>query len=214
MSFRVKKASWRLVAIFSVFISTYPILYLVKGKEFGLLLSKAKDVLSDSLWNIGFYGHIIFGGIALAIGWIQFNEKWRKKNIDLHRKIGKTYVITVLISGICGVFIGYFATGGIISSVGFMALGLTWLSTTVGSFIAVKNGNIHRHQVLMIYSYAACFAAVTLRIWLPLLIASIGEFLPAYRIVAWLCWIPNLIVAYFIVKGITTKKPTLKMVAV
>ncbi|MBL4569393.1 MAG: DUF2306 domain-containing protein [Flavobacteriaceae bacterium] len=211
MSFKLKKFGWRTVAVFSLLISTYPILYLVKGKKVGLLLSKSAEILSDSTWTIGFYGHIIFGGIALAIGWIQFNEKWRNRKIDLHRKIGKIYIICVLISGICGVYIGYFATGGIISSVGFMALGVTWLSTTIGSFIAIKNGNIYRHQVLMTYSYAACFAAVTLRIWLPLLIVTIGEFIPAYRTVAYLCWIPNIIVAYFIVRRIKIIKPKLKM---
>ena len=206
MGFKLKKFGWRTVAVLSVLISTYPIFYLVKGKNVGLLLSKTTEVLSDNFWSIGFYGHIIFGGIALAIGWIQFNNKWRRKNISLHRKIGKIYIIAVLISGVCGVFIGYFATGGIVSSVGFISLGIIWLGTTTGSFIAIKNGNIYKHQVLMIYSYAACFAAVTLRIWLPLLIISIGEFLPAYRIVAWLCWVPNIIAAYFIVKGMKIKK--------
>jgi len=48
----------------------------------------------------------------------------------------------------------------------------------------------------MIYSYAECFAAVTLRIWLPLLTLVLGEFLTAYRIVAWLCWVPNILFAY------------------
>ena len=52
----------------------------------------------------------------------------------------------------------------------------------------------------MIYSYAACFGAVTLRIWLPLLILLLGSFEPAYRIVAWLAWVPNLIFAYYWVK--------------
>jgi hypothetical protein len=54
---------------------------------------------------------------------------------------------------------------------------------------------------MMIYSYAACFAAVTLRIWLPLLISITGDFFIAYPIVAWLCWVPNLIVANLIVKS-------------
>jgi len=26
------------------------------------------------------------------------------------------------------------------------------------------------------------------------------DFVPAYRVVAWLCWVPNLMVAYLIVK--------------
>ena len=57
----------------------------------------------------------------------------------------------------------------------------------------------------MVYSYAACFAAVTLRIWMPLLVLAFGEFLPAYRVVAWLCWVPNLAFAFFWVryKGIS-----------
>ena len=63
---------------------------------------------------------------------------------------------------------------------------------------------------MMIYSYAACFAAVTLRIWLPILTSILGEFLSAYRIVAWLCWVPNLIVAYIISN---TKKPSKKVKA-
>jgi len=58
------------------------------------------------------------------------------------------------------------------------------------------------HEKYMIFSFAACFASVTLRIWLPILTGLTGEFNSAYRIVAWLCWVPNILVAYFI-----TKKP-------
>jgi hypothetical protein len=39
-----------------------------------------------------------------------------------------------------------------------------------------------------------------LRVWMPLLILVFGEFLIAYKIVAWLCWVPNLVFAYFWVK--------------
>ena len=53
----------------------------------------------------------------------------------------------------------------------------------------------------MFFSYAACFAAVTLRIWLPLLTIAMGESNSAYRIVAWLCWVPNIIVAILILRN-------------
>ena len=53
---------------------------------------------------------------------------------------------------------------------------------------------------IMVYSYAACFAAVTLRLWLPFLIAVFHDFETAYVIVAWLCWVPNLIVANYLTK--------------
>ena len=43
----------------------------------------------------------------------------------------------------------------------------------------------------MLRSYALVFAAVTLRIELPLLTMGFGDFTPAYQVVAWLSWVPN-----------------------
>ena len=83
---------------------------------------------------------------------------------------------------------------------GFMGLGIVWLYSTVKAYFAIRKGDIQLHQGFMIYSYAACFAAVTLRIWLPLLTIAFQDFIIAYRIVAWLCWIPNIVFAYFWVK--------------
>lgn len=196
----MKKASWITVGILSTFVGLYPIIYFLIDREFGLLSTKSPELLSDKLWNIAFYGHIILGGLALLIGWLQFSHKLRKKNIKLHRTIGKTYVMSVLISGICGLFIALYATGGIISITGFFTMSVIWLGTTMLGFKAIKDGNIESHEKFMIFSYAACFAAVTLRIWLPILIILMGEFTGAYRIVAWLCWVPNIIIAYFIVR--------------
>lgn len=52
----------------------------------------------------------------------------------------------------------------------------------------------------MVYSFSATFAAVTLRFWLPLLLGLFRlDFSVAYPIVAWLCWVPNLLVARWIV---------------
>lgn len=196
----LKKASYFLLAICSISIGLYPIIYFVIDRKFGLLASKSNILLADVLWNTMFYTHIILGGIALLIGWIQFNKKFRNKNIQLHKKIGKAYVICCLISGIAGFYIALHATGGISPILGFSAMAVFWFFSTLFAFVAIKNGEIIKHQKLMIYSYAACFSAVTLRIWLPILTINLGGFLPAYRIVAWLSWVPNIIVAYFIIK--------------
>ena len=114
--------------------------------------------------------------------------------------LGKTYVISVLISGLCGLFIALYATGGIVSILGFFTLSLIWLTTTILGFKSIKKKDINSHEKFMIFSYAACFAAVTLRIWLPLLTIAMDDFNSAYRIVAWLCWVPNIIVAFLIVR--------------
>lgn len=120
--------------------------------------------------------------------------------MSLHRLIGKIYVFAALLSATAGFYIALYATGGFIASAGFICLALLWFTTTLSAYIHIRNRRIDQHQEMMIYSYAACFAAVALRIWLPLLTMLFNDFMPAYQIVAYLCWAPNLIVAYFIIK--------------
>ncbi|WP_282162272.1 DUF2306 domain-containing protein [Ulvibacterium marinum] len=194
------KVAWAVFAILAVVIGLYPALYFFIDREFGLLASKEDALLSNLFWNIGFYGHILFGGLALLVGWVQFNKKWRNANLKRHRTIGKIYIISALISGVCAIYIALYATGGIISTLGFMSLGVLWLFFTSRAYLAVRKRDLQLHQGFMIYSYAACFAAVTLRIWLPLLTIIFHDFTMAYRIVAWLCWVPNMIFAFFWVR--------------
>lgn len=197
-----RKASWVLVALLATLIGLYPSLYFFIDRNFGLLSSKSKELLANVAWNTAFYIHIIAGGLALLVGWLQFNAKMRTQYVQLHRQIGKGYVIAVLLSAVAGFYIALFATGGIIPSVGFMCLAVVWFYTTYRAYSSIKNKQVEAHRKMMIYSYAACFAAVTLRIWLPLLTAATGDFTTAYRIVAWLCWVPNLIVAGFIARRV------------
>ena len=97
-------------------------IYFFFDRSFGLLLLKTEAVLTSPLWNIGFYSHIIPGGIALLVGWMQFNEKIRAKKLTWHRTIGKVYVSAALLSSLAGIYISWYATGGIIATSGFIHL--------------------------------------------------------------------------------------------
>ena len=197
------KIAWFFFAFFAIGVSLYPILYgylAYIGVDEAIRSRKTAELLANVFWNTGFYTHISFGGIALLVGWLQFSKRFRNANLKRHRLIGKIYVIAVLIGGLSGLYIAFYATGGISAQLGFGSLAIIWLYTTSMAYKTIKNGDVQKHEVYMIYSYAACFAAVTLRIWLPMLTAFFGDFIPAYRIVAWLCWVPNIIFAYFWVK--------------
>jgi len=202
-----KKLGFTIFAGLCIIIGLYPLLYFIIDTKFGILTSKSALLLNDDLWNIAFYTHISLGGLALLIGWTQFSKNLRVKNINLHRNLGKIYLISVLFSGFSGLYIAYFATGGIISTFGFSCLAIIWLFTSIRAFLEIKNGSVRKHQKFMIYSYAACFAAVTLRIWMPILTAIFQDFITAYRIVAWLCWLPNIIVAKYIISDLRLNKP-------
>lgn len=194
------RTGYVVVAFFAVLVGLYPAIYFIIDRTFGLLSTKSGGVLHNVLWNAAFYTHIISGGIALLIGWIQFSEKFRERNIKAHRTIGKIYVSTVVLSAIAGIHIGFYATGGVVSALGFISLGLIWFYTTVKGYVYIRRGEVVMHEKMMIFSYAATFAAVTLRIWLPLLTLIAGDFIVAYTIVAWLCWVPNIVVGYVLTR--------------
>lgn len=201
----IKKTLWILFASLSIVIGLYPLQYFLIAGKAGILNSKPTWLLMDTLWNITFYTHIIFGGLALLIGWIQFSSKLRIRTPMLHRQVGKIYVGSVLLSSLSGFYIALFADEGPWTSFGFGCLAAIWFYTTLQAYLTVKKKQFFNHQIMMIYSYACCFAAVTLRIWLPTLISIIGNYRIAYMIVAWWCWIPNLFIAYLIVSGLKRK---------
>ncbi|MFK7922536.1 MAG: DUF2306 domain-containing protein [Bacteroidia bacterium] len=186
-----------LFAVLCVLISMYPVLYLAVDEKIALLQQKPDILYNNPFWKIGFYTHISFGGIALLTGWTQFRAVWRRKYPQVHRRVGQIYIISVLLSATAGFGIALFATGGWISAAGFVGLAIFWFTTSWNAYTAIRNGDVSKHQRMMTYSFAATFGAVTLRIWLPLLIIAFGSFIPAYRVVAWLSWVPNVILTHY-----------------
>ncbi|MDJ1486148.1 DUF2306 domain-containing protein [Cytophagaceae bacterium YF14B1] len=196
----MKKLLFVLICVLALLIGTYPIIYVFVDHKNTFLNSKSSEVLGNIVWKSAFWGHISFGGLSLFIGWRQFGHKFRNKHWHLHRIIGKVYVLSVVISSIAGIYIGFYANGSAVSATGFIVLGLIWLMSTLTAVVQIRKGHILNHQRLMTYSFACAFAAVTLRLWYPLLVKITEDPSFSYLAVAWLCWVPNLIVANFINK--------------
>jgi uncharacterized membrane protein len=149
---------------------------------------------------IGIYLHIFASLIALTIGPFQFNEKFRTTKTHLHRFLGKVYLLCVLIGGLSGLYMAQFSFGGMISHSGFFTLGILWLATGYKAYHSIKNKNVQAHQYWMFINFALTFAAVTLRTGLGIGFASGTPFEVFYPYLAWLCWVPNLLVALVIAK--------------
>jgi hypothetical protein len=188
------------LAVLATFIGLYPLFYFLQD-NFGLLGNKNSALIASVLWNSVFYTHITTGGLALLLGWVQFSERIRITTPSIHRNIGKLYLLLALCSSVSGAYLAFHAEGGVIAATGFLCLAIVWFTSTLMGYTSVVKGRVIQHQQFMVYSYAACFAAVTLRIWLPLLIVIYGDFIKAYLVVAWLCWIPNIFVAYMLTRN-------------
>jgi uncharacterized membrane protein len=203
----MKTLAWILFVFFAVCVGIYPFTYAVFDMSQGLLASKTPEVREAMGWQVTFYTHIYFGALAMLAGWSQFIKRVRTKYLKLHRVLGKVYLLAVLLSGSAGLYIAFYATGGLSAMLGFAALALGWLFTAWKAYTSIKHKNVDDHQYWMIRSYALCFAAVTLRLWLPLFQFGFGlDFIFAYRIIAWLCWVPNLIVAEMIVRSLKAQR--------
>ena len=202
----MNKKAWLIVSCcLAILISGYSIVqyFFMDAHQAGFV--KLKLMLNStlsSLWYIMLYIHIIFGVLALVIGPFTLFTKFREKNIKLHRTMGRIYMIGILFGGISGIYLAFHATGGVLSQLGFGLLSIFWLITASQALANIIHKKIDTHEKWMIRNYSLTFAAVTLRIWLALFTGLFGfqQFEISYIIIAWLCWVPNLIVAEWLIK--------------
>jgi uncharacterized membrane protein len=144
----------------------------------------------------GIYVHVFASAVALVLGPLQFSSGLRTTRPGLHRWSGRFYLgVGVLLGGLAGLFMAFHAAGGPGSRLGFACLAVAWLFTGFRAYQAIRGGDVPGHRRWMIRNFALTFAAVTLRLWLPASIASGIPFEVAYPVVAWLCWVPNLLAA-------------------
>jgi uncharacterized membrane protein len=145
---------------------------------------------------LGIYLHAFAAIAALALGPLQFSVRLRQQRKNLHRWLGRIYLgVGVLVGGVAGLYIAQFAFGGIVARLGFASLALLWLFTGLRAFLAIRRGAVAEHRRWMVRNFALTFAAVMLRLYLPLALAVGFDFAAAYAVIAWLCWVPNLLVA-------------------
>lgn len=178
-----------LVLIFGVV--AYALAHFVPAFPSGFLNSKPTD---NVFWRVVFFAHVGLGATALALGPFQFWRKFRNRRMRLHRLLGKMYVGAILVGSVAAFCAAWFASTGWVAAVGFMGLAVAWFFTTVRAYQAIRAKRLKAHEQWMYRSYAVTLSAVTLRIILPVEMAVLGlPFSTAYPIVAWLCWVPNLI---------------------
>ncbi len=165
----------------------------------------------SAFWYIMLFVHITTSILALVIGPFSLSAKFREKNINRHRLLGRIYLVGILLGGISGLYLAFFALGGLIAKLGFGLLALLWLITAYQALMTVKNKKIQDHRNWMIRNYSLTFGAVTLRIWLPLFIVLFGieHFERSYAIISWLAWVPNLIIAELSIRRRTNKGKSL-----
>jgi Predicted membrane protein (DUF2306) len=143
--------------------------------------------------------HAIFASIALLAGPWQFLPSLRRRWPVAHRWTGRVYCGSVVVGWVASVPVAAHASTGAVASAGFLTLGVFWIATTAAGYLTARSGKFLAHRDWMVRSYALTAAAITLRIYMPLFAVAGIPYAISYPIIAWLCWIANLIFAEWLI---------------
>lgn len=161
-----------------------------------------KSEISLFHYRIAFFSHVYSSIFVLLLGFIQFIPLIRKKYKKTHRFIGILYVLIILfLAAPSGLVMGYYGNGGFYSQLSFCLQAVLWFGFTLLAFLNAKNREYIKHFEYMLYSYALTLSAISLRFF-KWIIVGIWELPPmdTYKIVVWLGWVFNLIVAVVIIR--------------
>lgn len=189
------------LAFFTFQIALITAEYVPYDTDVGFLRIK-QDYIDIDHWRIAFFVHVYASIWVLLAGFTQFSGAIRTKYPAIHRAFGYVYVVDVLlVTGPASLIMGIYANGGIYSKVAFVTLALGWLYCTGMAMAKIAQGDYAGHREFMIRSFALTLSALTLRAWKWGINNSFD--LPpmdVYRAVAWLGWVPNIIVAEVLIR--------------
>ncbi|WP_051286741.1 DUF2306 domain-containing protein [Paenibacillus taiwanensis] len=155
------------------------------------------------LWYAILWLHALCAGVGLAIGWLQFRRRLRLRRPLVHRTIGILYTVMIIVGGVTGLYLSWYADGGWIAKAGFAMLSSFWLFTLYRSLYSLFiDREPVEHGRWMIRNYALSCAAISLRVYIPLGAVLFGytDTNDTFGVIAWLCWLPNLLIAEAIIR--------------
>ena len=104
--------------------------------------------------------HVLAAFLALLIGPINFSTRIRQHHLQLHRVLGRIYVISVFVGAATGVALAAGRPG----SPGTAMQAAAWIVCTTAALITARNGQIVQHRQWMARSYAVTFTFVSSRV--------------------------------------------------
>jgi len=126
--------------------------------------------------------HTLAGTLALLIGPINFSSRIRQRYLQLHRVLGRIYVVSVFV----GSFTGIALAAGRPGLPGTSMQAAAWMVCTTAALITARNRQITQHRQWMARSYAVTFTFVSSRIlnlW-PRYWSHLGDVLSAVGVIA------------------------------
>jgi len=148
--------------------------------------------------------HVVGGLTALFLGPSQFWPWLRRRALNLHRWMGRLYLMGVASAGTSALYLAFFEppeNGGWVLGVSVFTLGVVWLAASAMALLAILNGRVQTHKEWMIRSYVLTFSFINFRWWLGSpFIANLGTRPERAVTVVWLGWTVPFIITEFVLQ--------------
>jgi hypothetical protein len=196
------------LAFFSFLMIRLSLPYTALRSDVDFLQSK-QGVYYLTYWRISFYTHVFASSFVLLAGFTQFSGAILHRWPRLHRTVGYAYIlIVVFVSGPAGLVMGFYANGGVPARTSFVLLASLWIVCTALAWWYAMRRRFILHGAFLYRSYALTLSALTLRSYTFLLQWMQADIHPRdlYIVTAWLSWVPNLLIAEWIIQYRGVKK--------
>jgi len=190
-----------ILAIIMVFHASYYFTNSWNVTEFvGLKTTPFKHIKGslyrDDLWLTLFLIHITTGSIGILTALPQFIPKLREKSPQTHKRLGKLYISTVLVSSFIALYLSFYVEVTPVVSwqfyvgkIGFLMGSVGWFITSLFAFNHARKGRIESHKNWAIRSYAFTFTVVSFRVFYQIFYNVVElEFTDAYLLGILFSW--------------------------
>jgi uncharacterized membrane protein len=141
--------------------------------------------------------HALAGAVALLLAPFQFSARLRRRNLRLHRILGRLYVAGVVIAAPTAIPVAI-----ILGPPSLVMAAITqsggWLVTTAVALYCVRKGDIRQHQEWMIRSYPFAMVFVLARAILAVpavqALGEVGFVSVVWSLIAAACFVPSLVI--------------------
>lgn len=161
-------ALWLVVVYFALRLVGIALAYFSFEQDYHFLLAK-QHLLGNWTWLAFFYVHLFFGAVATLCGLPLFFSRLIAFRSSTHRLIGKIYILSILFfTAPTGLYLSFYAEGGLWATVGFLLMSLAWLTPTYIAYQKIVAGDVAAHYRWVIRSYCMTLSGVTLRLFTPI----------------------------------------------
>lgn len=198
---------WLLLAIPAFLVTAWSLTYLIgdpsrnPGGDPGATARIANSPLAKL--------HMSGGALGACLGPFQFLTPLRRAQPTLHRWLGRVYNAGIVLGGLFAFRVTFDSTflnwWGVL---GYCALATAWMGATAVAmgYILGRERDVQRHKEWMMRSFALTYAAVSLRVQMPVLMAWGWDATMAVSFQGWACWVPNLVVVEMLIMRDKAKK--------